>query len=109
MIKTRICAECQRQLLQATEAMRYHEARMHKGLELNEQGYLTEEFRRELAPVVVESFNTAQAAWDAYQRARQLWEAQSVTQVAAVVQEAVAAQPPELPLLVCSAHAGCSR
>ena len=66
MIKTRICAECQRQLVQATEAMRYHEARMHKGLELNEQGYLTEEFRRELAPVVVESFNTAQAAWDAY-------------------------------------------
>jgi hypothetical protein len=39
---------------------------MHKGLELNQQGYLTEAYRRELAPDVVATFNTAQAAWDDY-------------------------------------------
>jgi hypothetical protein len=66
MIKTRICAECEQRLKEATTAIRYHEANMHRGLELNEQGYLTEEFRRQLAPEVVASFNAAQAAWDAY-------------------------------------------
>ena len=66
MIATRICKECEQCLRQAATAIRFHETDLHKGLQLNEQGLLTEEFRREFAPVVVTSFNKAQAAWDAY-------------------------------------------
>jgi hypothetical protein len=36
------------------------------GLSLNVNGYLTEETRKKLAPVVVETFNDSQKAWDAY-------------------------------------------
>jgi hypothetical protein len=66
MIETRICAECELLLMKAATTIRYHETDMHRGLQLNERGYLTEELRQELAPVLVSSFNKAQAAWDAY-------------------------------------------
>ena len=62
----RICPKCEQRLKDAGIAIRYLETGIHRGLELNEQGYLTEECRRELAPELVSSFNKAQEAWDAF-------------------------------------------
>jgi hypothetical protein len=66
MIKTKICPECGELLGNAVIALRQHETLIATGLSLNVKGYLTEELRKEIAPVAVESFNIAQAAWDAY-------------------------------------------
>jgi len=66
MIHTKICAECERLLGDAVTAVRQHEVQMATGISLNVNGRLTEQLRKELAPAVVESFNVAQTAWDAY-------------------------------------------
>lgn len=66
MIQTKICAGCSRLLNEAMTAIRYHETDMGNGIKLNLEGYLTEDLRKELAPGLVDSFNRAQAAWDAY-------------------------------------------
>jgi hypothetical protein len=66
MIHTKICAQCEDLLARAVLAFRQHEMQMSTGISLNVNGYLTEQLRKELAPSVVESFNVAQAAWDAY-------------------------------------------
>jgi hypothetical protein len=50
----------------AVVAVRQHETQVSTGISLNENGYLTEQLRKELAPGVVESFNVAQTAWNAY-------------------------------------------
>jgi hypothetical protein len=60
MIHTKICAECEALLDDA------HRVQMSTGISLKVHGYLTDELRNELAPVVVASFNAAQAAWDGY-------------------------------------------
>ena len=46
--------------------MRQHQTDMLLGLKLNAEGYLTAELRERMAPEVVDSFNEAQALWDAY-------------------------------------------
>jgi hypothetical protein len=66
MIKTKICAECGKLLEQALIAVRQHESELNKGLTMNVSGYLTEELRQQVAPIVVGSFTNAQTAWDAY-------------------------------------------
>ena len=66
MIPTRICAECQSLLEGVVVALRQHETQMTTGISLNMKGYLTEELRKEFAPVWVESFNVVQVAWDVY-------------------------------------------
>jgi hypothetical protein len=62
MTKTRICSQCGQRLTKALEAMHIHQTDIVRGLKLNN------EKRQELAPAAVESFNAAQAAWDAYRR-----------------------------------------
>jgi hypothetical protein len=66
MLKLRICGECGRLLKEAAEAMRIHETDILIGLKHNLEGYLTEEGRALLAAEAVDSFNDAQARWDAY-------------------------------------------
>jgi hypothetical protein len=68
MTKIRICAECGERLTKALAAIRVHQTDIVRGLKFNEEGYLTDEKREELAPTAVESFNAAQTAWDAYRR-----------------------------------------
>ena len=66
MIHTKICAECETLLDEAIIARRQHRVQMSTGISLNVHGYLTEELRKELAPILVGSFILAQAAWDDY-------------------------------------------
>ena len=66
MIPTKICAECQALLEGVVVALRQHETQMTTGISLSMKGYLTEELRKEFAPVLVESFNVVQVAWDVY-------------------------------------------
>jgi hypothetical protein len=68
MVKTRICAKCGQLLTQAATALRDHDTDMRIVLRTNVKGELTEELRRQIAPDVVESFNMARVAWDAYCR-----------------------------------------
>ena len=66
MIHTKICAKCEALLDDAIVALRQHRMQMSTGISLNVHGYLTEELRKELAPILVGSFILAQAAWDDY-------------------------------------------
>ena len=66
MIYTKICAECEKLLGKAVNAIHEHEAQLHRGLYLNVTGRLTEELREKLAPEVAASFDVVQMAWTSY-------------------------------------------
>ena len=61
---TPLCPTCERRFNAASKAMRHHATFMETNFRL--MGACREEERRELAQVLVETFNDAQEAWGDY-------------------------------------------
>jgi hypothetical protein len=66
MLDTKICAECERFLYHAVVAMREHETEFKSAVDFNKSGSMIERDRGYLALRLADSFNAAQASWDAY-------------------------------------------
>ncbi len=65
-LNTRICPRCDQLLDDAANAMRHHSADMALAINLAQSGNPTDQQRQEFTTRLVESFNDAQSAWDAY-------------------------------------------
>jgi hypothetical protein len=61
----RICAGCEQSLTAASDAMRRHAQAMQTALSL-EPAHLTDEELDQYKIKLIDSFNEAQSAWDAY-------------------------------------------
>jgi hypothetical protein len=66
MLKTKICGECKDRLEDAFSSIHLHRKALESAIDDNLSGKMTEEDRQYLAPELAQSFDEAQAAWDAY-------------------------------------------
>jgi len=66
MLPTHLCHKCDKQLTDASYAIRRHSSLMSRSIKIDRNGSLSDKQLLELASNLEATFNVAQSAWDAY-------------------------------------------